>query len=125
MSTRRSRDLNTAAPDPGIPVAREALARLEAEINRLTSCLAAVQAEAQTRDVLGDHDAPTLLAAGKVAAYVLVAPGFVDLASAKPLVSRVSNESSLGAALLSRRAVQEVEVAAPDAVRRVRLVCVE
>jgi hypothetical protein len=77
MSTRRSRNLNTAAPDPGIPVTRKAIARLEAKTDRLASRLPAVQAEAQTRDVLG------------------------------------------------RRAGREVEVAAPDAVRRVRLVCVE
>jgi hypothetical protein len=77
MSTRKSRNLNTAAPDPGIPVTRKAIARLEAKTDRLASRLPAVQAEAQTRDVLG------------------------------------------------RRAGREVEVAAPDAVRRVRLVCVE
>ncbi len=67
MSTRGSRDLNSAAPDPGIPVTREALARLEAETDRLATSLAVVQAEAQKMDVLGgDYDAPTLLTAGEL-----------------------------------------------------------
>jgi transcription elongation GreA/GreB family factor len=64
-------------------------------------------------------------AAGEVADYLLVAPGFVDPARAEPSVSRVSYQSPLGAALLGRHAGQEVVVAAPDAVGRVRLAHVD
>ena len=64
-------------------------------------------------------------AAGEFEDYILVAPGFVDLARTAPPASRLSYESPLGSALLGCRAGDEVDVAAPDAVRRVRLVHVE
>ena len=166
MSTHVRRHPNTSSPDRSIPVTREALARVEAEAVRLDASLAAARAEARRTGVMGDHNAPTVLAAGElhlvlsrlralqeilaaarvvesdgVAAlgsrvtvrdaageledYILVAPGLVEMAHAEPPVSRVSCESPVGSALLGRRAGDEVDVAAPDAIVRVRLVHVE
>src|SRR5919199_2173360 len=66
MSTHVRRHPNTSSPDRSIPVTREALARVEAEAVRLDASLAAARAEARRTGVMGDHNAPTVLAAGEL-----------------------------------------------------------